>query len=541
MPGFWTGDPSLKLPVRGCATYRLTVQLDGKEHIFGISMPDLYTEYKLWVNGEPAGSNFSADGGEPAYLCPRIFNIYTKASGLEIVLQIRNERHIYAGVGQSILLGDTEQIHARQNLSVALDFLLAVICFFAGIYHLLVYFLRKKQSESLYFSILCLAVGLWTMFFNECLMMKVFPGMPFALGSRIVTLTLPLCVYSITLYTNALYREDVWPIAVKLILALNAVYSVLVVILSPYHYLHLFIPYLSSVGMVCLYGIYLSVIIMVKKRPEYLYYDLGIMVLAFGSFTDVLNYLDLIHIGYLHSYCLVAFILLQTLLIGRRYVNAARNADILASDLKESLHTIEDTNTAFLNAQIKPHFLYNTLNTIAECCQTDPEEAEQLILYLTKYLRGTLSFENLGNSIPLKKELDLVSAYFFIERARFQNIAIEYMIDETAADCLIPPMTLQPLVENAVKHGIRSNASDGMVRIEIKKQASLLLLRVEDNGAGMEEALLKEILLKPINSMSIGLYNIHTRLLRLYGKGLTVRSSPGGGTAVCFEIPVREV
>lgn len=540
IPEYWTSYPSLRLPSKGYATYRLLIEMDGREHILGLSTPDIYTEYRLWVNGELVGSNMSVDNREPTYLCPEIYNIYINDKQLEIILQIKNERHIYAGVGQSILLGDATVIHAKQNLSVAIDFFLIVICFLAGFYHLLVYFLRKKKLESFYFSVLCLAVGLWTMFFNESLLMKAFPGLPFALASKTVTLTLPLCVISITLYTYALYAQDVSKFVVKLILAANIIYSLPVIICPPYFYLKLFIPYLLSVGVVCLYGIYLSVIIMIRKRPEYHYYDLGILILAFGSFIDVLNYIDFINTGYFHSYSLVIFILLQTILIGKRYVSAARNADILALDLRNSLNTIEDTKTAFLNAQIKPHFLYNTLNTIAQCCQEDPEEAEQLILYLAKYLRGTLNFENLGNAIPLKKELDLVSAYFYIEKARFQSIAIEYEVDETLENYPIPPMTLQPLVENAVKHGIRNNAVAGIVRIEIKRQGSVIKCCVKDNGIGMEEALLEEILIKPLNSTSIGLYNIHTRLLRLYGKGLSVRSSAGTGTSIYFEIPVQE-
>jgi sensor histidine kinase YesM len=200
-----------------------------------------------------------------------------------------------------------------------------------------------------------------------------------------------------------------------------------------------------------------------------------------------------------------------------------------------------NTETAFLNAQVKPHFNYNALNTIAEYCETNPHEAEKLIMSLSKYLRGTLDFENLGGLIPLKKEFDLVRAYTTIEKARFEDIKIIFDVADSLPEILIPPLTIQPLVENAIKHGLRGCEGGGVVAVKAATtDGGGVSFFVEDNGAGIPEKKLDALLDTPKGSMSIGLYNINTRLFRLYGKGLSIQSTVNAGTSVSFTIPAGE-
>jgi sensor histidine kinase YesM len=189
---------------------------------------------------------------------------------------------------------------------------------------------------------------------------------------------------------------------------------------------------------------------------------------------------------------------------------------------------------------MKPHFLYNTLNTIAEYCGTDPREAEKLIVSLSKYLRGTLDFENLGGLISLQKELDLVRAYVSIEEARFEEIKVEFEIVDPLPDIQLPPLTLQPLVENAIKHGLRKRENGGGVKVRVATSGNSVSFCVQDDGVGIPEKKLNDLLDTPKGSASIGLYNINTRLSRLYGRGLLIRSVVNGGTSVSFDIPIGE-
>lgn len=195
---------------------------------------------------------------------------------------------------------------------------------------------------------------------------------------------------------------------------------------------------------------------------------------------------------------------------------------------------------AFLHAQIKPHFLYNALNTIAEYCETDSPAAGRLILSLAKYLRSSLDFANLANLVSADKELTVVKAYLNIEKARFESLVVEWDIDMDAmGKVYLPPLTLQTLVENAVKHGVLRKKQSGTVRISIKRHPEGIQFTVKDDGPGISHQQFEESLTIPSGQEHIGLYNINRRLIRIYGSGLSCTSEPGVGTAISFIVPVE--
>jgi len=204
--------------------------------------------------------------------------------------------------------------------------------------------------------------------------------------------------------------------------------------------------------------------------------------------------------------------------------------------VKKTLSMTTSYELAFLHAQIKPHFLYNALNTIAEYCETEPHEAGKLIISLSKYLRGTLDFENISSFVTVEKELSLVKAYLDIERARFDKLEVALDVDDELSVSL-PPLTLQTLVENAVKHGVTKLVTGGKVTISVKQLANGVLFTVEDNGVGMDLEKLDLSSKSTEKRSSIGLYNINTRLLKLYGRGLILESTLGIGTKASFIIP----
>jgi len=206
-------------------------------------------------------------------------------------------------------------------------------------------------------------------------------------------------------------------------------------------------------------------------------------------------------------------------------------------EMKRSAEEAVRSEMAFLQAQIKPHFLYNALNTIISLSLDEPETSHDLLIHLSRYLRGSFDFKNKQRRVPLRKELELTEAYLQIERARFgDRLRVRYEVEEVAA-CLLPPTTLQPLVENAVRHGVTKNENGGTVTITVRVCDTDAVISVEDDGVGMSAAA-QTILAKETESEGgVGLRNIHQRLLRLYGKGLEIESKPGIGTKVTFRVP----
>ncbi|PIE71925.1 MAG: transcriptional regulator [Deltaproteobacteria bacterium] len=194
-----------------------------------------------------------------------------------------------------------------------------------------------------------------------------------------------------------------------------------------------------------------------------------------------------------------------------------------------------------LQAQINPHFLFNALNTIAAFCRTRPDDARKLILDLARYTRKNL--DPAGTHITLAEEMAQVRAYLAIEKARFGNrIQVTRTIDEQALSWPIPALLIQPLVENAVQHGISEMESGGRIDISAEITNGSLSICVSDNGVGIPGERLST-LMDPGDMAHrtdrIGLANCHQRLIQLYGPsyGLNLFSTPGCGTTVTCIIP----
>ncbi|MBO9607201.1 MAG: response regulator [Paenibacillaceae bacterium] len=208
--------------------------------------------------------------------------------------------------------------------------------------------------------------------------------------------------------------------------------------------------------------------------------------------------------------------------------------------LRTSIEHAIRTEIAFLQAQIKPHFLFNSLNTIIANCQVNPNQATVLLLKLSDYLRSSFDFQNRDRLVSLRKELALVEAYLQLEKARFdERLNVEYEI-EASLDTPIPPLSIQPIIENAVRHGIMIKPDGGTIRLSVAAEDDCLAVCVADDGVGMTAERVREALGDDRSDKGIGLHNIHKRLLTLFGAGLAIDSAPDAGTKVAFRVPKGE-
>ncbi|TLP46169.1 transcriptional regulator [Cohaesibacter sp. CAU 1516] len=197
-----------------------------------------------------------------------------------------------------------------------------------------------------------------------------------------------------------------------------------------------------------------------------------------------------------------------------------------------------------LQAQINPHFLFNSLNTIASFCRTAPDRARELILDLSLYMRKNL--DSSRGFIRLADELAQVNSYLAIEQARFGDcIRSRIEVEPGCEDWPIPSLIIQPLVENAVKHGLRTREDGGTVGLTICQKNGELQVTVFDDGSGIPEDLLSSLLERRAMESQydgIGLRNSHHRLEQIYGTeyGMQIDSIAGQGTTISFSIPYRE-
>ncbi len=207
--------------------------------------------------------------------------------------------------------------------------------------------------------------------------------------------------------------------------------------------------------------------------------------------------------------------------------------------MKKAVNSLVAAELSFLQAQIKPHFIYNALSVISSLSIREPAKAKELILDLSDYLRGSFDFESREGLTTLKSELDLVKAYLSIEQARFkERLCVEFEIDNI--DCTVPMLCIQPLVENSVKHGIMPLIKGGRIWIVVRDEGEYVNISVSDNGIGIDEEKIQNIFSAEIKTGSVGLKNVHRRLVRLYGKGINITREKENGTRVEFVIPYRE-
>lgn len=190
-----------------------------------------------------------------------------------------------------------------------------------------------------------------------------------------------------------------------------------------------------------------------------------------------------------------------------------------------------------LQSQINPHFLFNALNTIVYYCRSQPETARELLIHLADFYRSNLALAR--DFVDLQTELQHVDAYVQIEMARFRGkLSIEYHFEDNFC-CQIPPLILQPIVENAIKHGLYPKKSGGCITVSGHKQEDKLIVTVEDDGVGIPEDKLKSLLIEEPEEKRVGIMNVHKRLQAIYGPeyGLTITSSVGTGTCVALTFP----
>ncbi|MCL1941456.1 MAG: histidine kinase, partial [Synergistaceae bacterium] len=221
-------------------------------------------------------------------------------------------------------------------------------------------------------------------------------------------------------------------------------------------------------------------------------------------------------------------------------------SEVLINEKKTNQEKISELENELLQnqisimlSQIRPHFLYNALVAIQELCHIDPETASEAVGEFSNYLRGNLDSLSIKNTIPFEKELRHVETYLSLERKRFgEKLSVAY--DVRARDFYLPALTLQPIVENAVRHGVTKREEGGSVKISTDEGETDSVITVTDDGVGFDtgsshvvkrgEKILHE-------RLHVGIENVRSRLYSMCGGTLSVESSPGAGTTAVITIP----
>ena len=208
------------------------------------------------------------------------------------------------------------------------------------------------------------------------------------------------------------------------------------------------------------------------------------------------------------------------------------------AELDASRTQLMEAEVRALRAQISPHFIYNSLNAIASFINTDPARARELVVEFADFTR--YSFRRHGDFTTLAEELRCIDRYLLLERARFgERVQVSLRVAPEVLSTVIPFLSLQPLVENAVRHGLEAKEGPGHITIRADDAGAYAQVTIEDDGVGMDPEQLQSMLAGHIDGEHVGLRNVDARLRQVYGDahGLVIETGPGEGTLITMKVP----
>ena len=275
-----------------------------------------------------------------------------------------------------------------------------------------------------------------------------------------------------------------------------------------------------------------------EKKKRIPWTVIGItLITAIAVITVILAAVGRLENALFSAAALLAILLISVLIIrdeAKKSIQRARDAQRVEAERAEMERRLQESRISIMLSQIQPHFLYNTLNSIYQLCESNPMRARSMVNFFAEYLRNNLSTLEEPGLISFETELAHIKTYLEIEKIRFEDtLEIEYYIK--CESFSLPVLTVQPIVENAVKHGTSKKRGGGKVVISTCEERADYVVRVSDTGVGFDPSLKKED-----GKRHVGIENVRQRLANMCGGSLTIESESGVGTNVTIRIPKGE-
>lgn len=517
------------LPAAGYATYRLHVMSDVPEGtVLGLQIPYFASAYRLYINEKEIAQNGIAatdKQSEVGQFSPKAVYFSVPDQNFDIVIQVSNFECAYGGFWNTMSLGTAESIRHMDELSFAKIFLTYGIVLIIAVYSLILFITNRELKRFLYFALMCLFSVLTIDSVDYQILFQGIMKISFHLFVYLWFSSSLWCVFFLLVVCYKIYPSKLSDILVKIYLAVCLIFQIIFTVTDT-----LFCTGTSDVhNAVAVFGLLFATIIaisgIIKGHSEGWINILCIVILLAVYVHDTLFLCDVIYnpLGKMCYFGILMCILLLMLMLLR---------------LNKSYHErLEASELAFLQAQIKPHFIFNSLNTLIALSYEDIDKTRKLMGKFSQYLRNSFDFAGTNQFVNFDEEMEYVQAFAEIEKARFEErLVINFEIDD-GIDAKVPILVLQPVIENAVVHGVLPRMEGGCISVSIKKSANQLDFCVKDDGVGFDTEQWEMTKLTETKK-GIGLYNIDQRLKKLTKRGLKIKSEIGIGTQVSWSIPV---
>jgi len=560
VPVFWTDYRGQSLPAKGYATYRLLIKTDGKTRMLGIMVPEIFTEYRLWINGMIIDEHGSFINRKVRFLKPDIHTFYNSTDVIEIVLQVKNYFHGNAGIGQSFVIGDSHYIIRNHTRSIMAEMILIAICVFAGIYHSILFIFRPKEKELLFFGMFCIAIALRTLATGNTLLMQIFPDLGFQTGSRFATFLIPLCAITFFFFSYYFFVTVMNKPLFRTLLTLNLLYVPLVFFASTFFYSTVFTWYLAVVAISSVFIIYTSVIASARGNRYGIIFLAGFLFLFTGVMNDILHYKQVINTGYYLCLWFTAFIIAQSVMLAVKFANEHRLVEELSVKL-QSMDRLKDEFLANTSHELKTpltgiigigeSLIGGVAGRLPEAALSNLKLLVSSGRRLSSLINDILDFSKLkNNDIEIQERpVDLnqiVSVVLDVIKTTLpdKNVQLIKNIPEDLPCVSGDENRLYQILYNLAGNAVKFTG-DGYVKVTAADMGDEIKVTVEDTGIGIAEDKIHSIfgsfqqadgsISREYGGTGLGL-SITSRLVELHGGKLGVESEEGKGTKFFFSL-----
>ena len=504
----------------GLSSYRMTITIPGDD------------SYILYLHGMPSHSSIYID----RRLCPPIDNYnYLFNGGVEIPsgqheIVIEFTSDWLTGFYAFPWLYTHSEFQKQASLSQGIWEISIGGFIIATLYGAI--FLRKSK-ESLFFKRQIINTGLFFIFYQLTFCeysLDVNLLSKFVPISKIHIITL-ISAIILGVHTIKMYRERLSdPIIRRILLAVTNIFFAILLLkmfINPYVNLQ----FIEDVLVMFIAGIILLSFLEESGQNKHGIVELSLSVLLIG--TDIVTATSANMQNFFSEvyYTIPLTFMLTLLCYGYFIATEFAHIEKEAQTKRYLEQQLIDAKMAYLTSQIQPHFQYNTLAMIQELCYSNPQRAADAIVKFSSVLRRRVDFNRYSQLEPFADELACIEDYIDLQRMRFGDMLI-YIPNIQYTDFMIPPLSIQTLIENAVYHGIRKKKSSGSLTLETHRNNNFAEIIIMDNGVGFDTEILS-------TTSGNGIRNSQARIESLTGGTLDIASTPGVGTTVTIRIPIR--
>jgi serine phosphatase RsbU (regulator of sigma subunit) len=349
IPGFWNGYTvkGEKLGSEGYATYRLRV-LYGEQHKdIAFKINDVYMAYAFYVNNKPLGTAGifakNADAAKPELLS-QVVTVSPDRKDLEIIINVSNFHYINGGLSRPILLGGEHEIRKIREKQLFFEFVLFGIILFIGIYHLLIFVIRRTDKSPLYLGISSIVASTYPLIFGERYFANLFPYLSWDIYIKIVIILFYISISTFAMYWHSLYPREFSKKILRAFQMIGIVFSLFVIITRPSVFFYSVKIFMVLILIGCIYMIYVLIISTIKKREGALIFLVGLLALFFAILNDTLYYNRVVSTGQCIPLGIFIFLLSQSIMLSIRFVKSFASVERLSTELKNKSDDLTNMN-----------------------------------------------------------------------------------------------------------------------------------------------------------------------------------------------------